>query len=85
MRLTCVLMVDSATTSRPAISALDRPCAISTSTSVSRSVRSPYAACADGSTRGASDSLENSVISRRVTEGASSASPAATTRTPSAS
>src|ERR1700756_14673 len=41
IRLTWVLAVAGLTTSRPAISALDRPCAISTSTSRSRPVSSP--------------------------------------------
>src|SRR6266702_7986728 len=41
IRLTWVLAVAGLTTSRPAISALDRPCAMSTSTSRSRSVSSP--------------------------------------------
>src|SRR5689334_15220249 len=41
IRLTWVLAVAGLTTSRPAISALDRPCAISTSTSRSRPVSAP--------------------------------------------
>lgn len=41
IRLTWVLIVDSATNSYEAISAFDRPWAIRTSTSVSRSVSSP--------------------------------------------
>src|SRR4029077_17570706 len=41
IRLTWVLAVAGLTTSRPAISALDRPCATSTSTSRSRPVSAP--------------------------------------------
>ncbi len=43
MRLTCVLTVSSVTTSRLAISVLDRPSAISRITSVSRGVSPPSA------------------------------------------
>ena len=66
-------------TARSAISALERPRATSASTSRSRSVSTSSGARrrpTSGSGRRA-----NSSISRRVTRGASSASPAATTRT----
>jgi hypothetical protein len=81
MRLTWVLTVCSATTSRAAISALESPRATRASTSVSRWVsRSTLARLGpDGG-----PSRANSAISRRVTDGDSSASPAATTRTASA-
>ena len=69
-----VFTVASVTTSRAAISAFDRPCATSTSTSRSRGVSSASAAAGgrSGSRRAAKSS-----ISRRVIDGASSASPAA--------
>ncbi len=78
IRLTCVLAVSGLTNSRPAISSLDRPAATRPSTSRSRSVS---LSSIRPSVRGRSGRLARSVISRRVTLGASSASPRATTRT----
>ena len=76
-RPTWVFAVERLTCSRDAISVLDRPRPISVRTSRSRSVMSP--AAAGGRGRG-SGCRVNSSMSRRVTAGASSASPAATTR-----
>ncbi len=73
-----VFTVCSATTRSAAISWLDRPRAISRSTSVSRGV-SAFSAAGRGRSR--CGRAANSAISRRVTDGASRASPAATTRT----
>src|SRR5215472_676714 len=78
MRPTWVLVVCSAMTSVPLISVLDRPRAISRSTSVSRRVSAPSVGGDGGSGRGR---RAKSAINRRVTDGASSASPVATTRT----
>src|SRR6266536_2011165 len=79
-RLTCVLTVSSAITRCAAISALDSPRAINMSTSVSRRVRPGTARRAAASADGGR-ARTKSAISRRVTPGARSASPAATTRT----
>ena len=76
-RPTWVFTVVSATKSSRAISWFDKPRAMHTSTSRSRSVSSSSAAGGGGG----SGRRANSSTSLRVTEGASSASPAATTRT----
>lgn len=73
MRPTCVLVVCWAMTKVSLISALDRPRAISCSTSVSRGVSVPSVA-GDGAREGGRQA--KSAMSRRVTEGASRASPA---------
>src|SRR6266536_267160 len=80
MRLTWVLIVSVLTTSRAAISMLERPSAMRRRIWVSRGVRSANGALAC-SARGRG--RVNSPMSRRVTFGARSASPAATTRTAS--
>src|SRR6266536_1789499 len=74
---TWVLVVCSAMTRVSLISVLDRPPAINRSTSVSRGVSAPGAA----NGRLARARRAKPAISRRVTDGASSASPAATTWT----
>jgi hypothetical protein len=81
MRLTWVRTVAALTTRCSAICALDRPRAISVSTSLSRSVRSESSGGPPGTLRGR---LTNSSIRRRVTVGARRASPAATVRIASA-
>ncbi len=81
MRLTCVFTVSSPTCSRAASSGLDSPSASSRSTSVSRGVSTSNFPCVGAFGR----SRANSAMSRRVIPGASSASPAATTRTASKS
>ena len=82
MRPTWVLVVCSAMTRETLISALDMPRAMSVSTSASRGVSrargSPGRGRPPAAGRGR---LAKSAISRLVTDGASSASPAATTRT----
>ena len=78
MRFTCVFTVPSLTNSAAAISALDRPRAISSQHlefALGQLVESPAVV-----RRSARGRLANSSIRRRVTSGASSASPAATTR-----
>src|SRR5487761_493705 len=79
MRLTCVLAVGSVTCNVVASSTLDRPRATSASTSRSRSVSSsrPQGVPAATGVRSA-----KCAMSRRVTLGASSASPPATVRMP---
>jgi len=72
----CVLTVPALTTSRSAISAFDSPRASSSSTSRSRSVR-PSSTGAGG--LGDGERRTNSSITERVTAGAISASPRATT------
>ncbi len=76
-RLMWVFTVWSVIVSRPAMSAFDRPCAIRTSTSTSRAVRSSTVRTG----RAADRALMNCPISRLVISGDSSAFPAATTRT----
>ena len=83
MRATCVFTVVSLTTSSAAISALDRPRAMSRKTSSSRAVSSSKARGGGAGSDGRA--LANSSIRRLVIEGASSASPPATTRMPAAS
>ena len=78
MRLTWVLVVSPAMDRASLICPLDMPWAISMSTSVSRLVSMSSAAGMGGTAGGL---RVNSVSSRRVTDGASSASPAATTLT----
>jgi hypothetical protein len=73
-----VLVVCSAMTRVSLISVLERPRAISRRTSVSRWVSAPSVDGNGGSGRGW---RAKSAIRRRVTDGASRASPAATTRT----
>jgi hypothetical protein len=78
------LVVCSAITSVALISALDMPRAMSASTSSSRGVSwaSPGCWSDSGGEPASRDGWRaKSAISRRVTDGASSASPAATTRT----
>jgi hypothetical protein len=81
MRLTCDLTVSSVTTRRAAISGFDRPSATRRRTCVSRGVRVASAPVAGASALGRR--RVNSLIRRRVTAGASRASPAAITRTAS--
>lgn len=76
IRPTCVFVVCSAMNSVWLISALDMPRAISRRTSSSRAVRSSRVWGLPG---GGSRRAANSAISRLVIEGASSASPRATT------
>ena len=82
MRVTWVFTVVSPTNSSPAISAFERPRAMSRNTSSSRGVSS---AIAGGGSRRAGDVRANSWMSRLVADGARSASPCATSRMPSAS
>ena len=79
IRPTWVLVVCSAMTRVSLISALDRPRAMSRSTSVSR-LGERAEPGGDGRDVAPGRRVK-SAISRRVTDGASSASPAATTRT----
>src|SRR5215216_7140082 len=78
-RLTWVRAVAGLTTSRSAISWLDSPAPARAMTSRSRSVRAARSTRAGGLAR--RRAAANSAISRRVTLGASRASPSATTRT----
>ena len=77
-RLTWVRAVAGLRTSSPAISSLVRPCATRATTSRSRSVSTSIVG---GASSGRTGRAANSSISRRVTLGDSSASPAATSRT----
>src|SRR3954468_203764 len=81
MRVTWVFTVVSPTNSSPAISAFERPRAMSRNTSSSRGVSS---AIAGGGSRRAGDVRANSWMSRRVADGARRASPRATRRLPAA-
>src|SRR3954452_17849933 len=81
-RATWVLTVVSETTSSSAISALESPRARSLNTSSSRAVSSSRPR---GGSAGVGAALANSWIRRRVIDGASSASPSATTRMPATS
>src|SRR4029453_10008467 len=78
-RLTWVRAVAGLTTSRSAISSLDSPAPARAMTSRSRSVRAARSTRAGRLAR--RRAAANSAISRRVTLGASRASPSATTRT----
>src|SRR5215475_15713382 len=77
--LTWVLVVAALIESLSAISVLDRPVAMSASTSRSRVVMAAMAVGAWVAGAGGAGRRTNSATSRRVTLGASSASPAATT------
>ena len=79
-RFTWVFTVFSEMNSSSASSSLERPLAMATSTSRPRSVMSAKRGLSLREGR-----LENASISRRVTEGESSASPAATVRIASTS